>query len=118
MPGLISDCCMKIKVESTLQNNASIQLESKFGIYKMEQDLVNGKTHYSSTFDDGKYGIWYTTQNNWMLGFTSGRGGVGGVLFVSGSSFSCPTDPTKDWKYLRSSNDWPVAKGVKINCDL
>ena len=107
---------MKIKVESSLQNNASIWLKSKFGTYTLEQDLVNGKHHYTSTFSNGIYAFWYTKADNWILGLSSGRGENGGYLHVNGASYSCPNGPL-DWKYLRSSGDWPVAKGVKISCE-
>ena len=99
LPDLISDCCMKIKVESY----ASIYSKSILGTYAIEQDLVNGKHTYTSTFKHGKYGIWYS-KHHWIIGFTSDRGLDNGFhSSYHRSSYSCPNGVK--------------AKGVKIICE-
>ena len=37
-----------------------------FNIYKIENNIINGKAHYTS--DDGKREIWYGECGLWMIG--------------------------------------------------
>ena len=42
-----------------------------FAFYAIEDNMINGKAHYSS--NDGTKGIWYGECGLWMIGSPDGR---------------------------------------------
>ena len=94
-------------------NSAFKEHSEKFGTYAMEPGLVNGKAHYSSTFENKKYAIWAEPNGNWILGIAKNRGKNMGYFYAHNENCKCPT-----WKY-ESAGNWKSAnKGFNIRCHI
>jgi len=110
-----SSCCRKVEVDYYKKNAAYDRHKKRFQYYyRVSGDTIFGKPHYSS--DDGKYAIWYTAKDKWVVGTDSGRGENGG-FFYENSESSCPHDPAWSWKFLNFRSEWQDAnKGMSIYC--
>ena len=68
---------------------------NRFGFYRLENSLVNGKPSYTSEHQEGAYAIWYGENKNWCLGSSSLRGKIECCFHARGKVGGddiCPTD--------------------------
>ena len=88
---------------------------SRQGTYKIENDLVSGRKHWTSL--DGNQAIWYDSlvTNTWLTGPSSDRGTTGGIRSMHGSG--CPTQNGMRFKYWNGSS-WLVApmNSLSLTC--
>ena len=73
----------------------------------IENDLVNGRKHWTSL--DGNQAIWYESHitNRWKIGFSSDRGS--GLAAISSAHDSgCPTQKGMKYRYYNGSS-WRLA---------
>ena len=79
------------------KNDAWTRWSKRFGFYRVENSLVNGKPSYTSEHQEGAYAIWYGENRNWCLGRSSSRGKKEFCFYArgkvkSGGDDICPTD--------------------------
>ena len=77
--------------------------------------VLNGRSHYRSDFDWGKFGIWWCG-NFWMIG-TSKLGTCGGVAY-NGQDETCVHNVGWNWKYSNViTKGWIEAgEGLGVKC--
>ena len=110
-------CCWKVKVDYSQQNDAWTQIGSAFGYYEIKSGTVNGKSHYVSMFDSGKYAIWIEN-GQWTIGFSNNVGSNSGFAYNNNvNTHTCPYGPAWDWFYLDYFGNWQNAgRGLSIWC--
>ena len=80
-------CCSEIKI--VLKDEVLGKQSKTQGTYKIENDLVNGKKHWTSL--DGNQAIWYDTKHYcWSMGSSSDRGSSKSGIY-SAFDGCCPT---------------------------
>ena len=88
---------------------------SRQGKYRIENDLVNGRKHWTSL--DGNQAIWCDNLTNvWMIGPSSDRGSkIGGIMSIHDSG--CPTQNGMRYKYY-NGNSFSLApkNSVSLTC--
>ena len=96
------------------KNDAYTQQSGMYGYYQKESTYINGKPHYTSRFSSGSRAIWFSNQNQWMIGRSSDRGSTTGWAY-NNNNYNCPYDPAYDWKYYNRYNNWANAgEGLSI----
>merc|ERR1711963_170350 len=112
-------CCWKVHATFTNghKNDFFTHHSAAIGDYEMNPGFVNGKVHYTSTFDNGKYGIWFSDLGSWMVGNSTKRGQDIGFLF-NRTPDKCPHHMVYDWKYfIPEYKTWANAnEGFSIWC--
>ena len=110
-----ADCCSEIKIVLTgdvLEKQSGFQ-----GTYRIENDLENGRKHWTSL--DGMQAIWFDNlvSNSWMIGSSSNRGSNSGGIHSAHDS-GCPTQNGMRFKYLKSSGSLLLApkNSVSLTC--
>ena len=111
-------CCFQVKVQNDYKNDVWKQRKYIFGDYQIESGAINGKPHYSSMFESGKFGIWQNRYNKWIVGCTSERGAIGGFAYNDNhDNHDCPYRPAFDWFYVAAFGKWKKAgEGLTIRC--
>ena len=111
---IFADCCSEINIvlaDEVLQNQ-----DSKQGEYKIEDDLVNARNHWTSL--DGNQALWYDSlvNNKWMIGKSSNRGSSTAGIFSAYDSV-CPNQNKMKHKYWNGSS-WLLApkNSISITC--
>ena len=106
-------CCWKVNVHSKTKNHVYTRHRNMFGYYEKEQNLLNGKPHYTSVFSSGSLAIWFTSSyNTWMIGPSNNRGTIRGYAY-NDNNYNCPYTAAYDWKYW--NNGWTKAgRGLTI----
>ena len=87
------------------------------GDYVKNPDLINGMVHYTSKFDEGKYGIWFCKCGYWVVGKSENLGKGKGSL-INDTPDECPYHMEYDWKYfIPEYKTWTKAnEGFSIWC--
>ena len=84
-----------------------------FGIYIKKAELVNERNYYEM----GKYGIWFTPNGYWMIGYSSKKGQDYGFAKVE-KDISFPDTTTNwEWEWLHSytkANKGLGSKGIYL----
>merc|ERR1712083_1007383 len=93
-------CCWMVRLWFTIKNYSWNLHSSKFGYYKMEPGLVNGRPHYTSLFANGKYALAFCG-THWNVQLASHRGLCRGFISYGGHNNECPHYPSYQWKYLQ-----------------
>ena len=74
---------------------------------------VNGKMYWTS--ENGKYGIWYTSSDKWIVGTLDEFGESSGYLISLVKNHHCPNNIA--YKYWNGT-DWIKAEqDIEISCD-
>ena len=79
-----------------------------YGNYRKASTTINGKPHYTSMFSSGTRAIWFSNQNQWIIGYTSEQGTASGFAYNNNND-NCPYDPAFDWQYLDRYRNWASA---------
>ena len=100
-----ADCCPEIKI--VLKDEVLGKQSKKQGTYKIENDLVNGRKHWTSL--DGNQAIWYDIKYyRWSMGSSSDRGSSKSGI-ASAYDFCCPIQP-----YVSSHGDICTQHGMRF----
>lgn len=82
----------------------------------MEDGLINGKNHWTSEFDNGKYGIWWAPSDAWQIGSSSSRGKNSCFMYTMTDN-QCVHDALWNWKFFDTSDNKVAAeKSLSVWC--
>ena len=114
-PIFFADCCSEIKI---VLIGHVLEKQSRFqGTYRIENDLENGRKHWTSL--DGMQAIWFDNlvSNSWMIGSSSNRGSNSGGIHSAHDS-GCPTQNGMRFKYWNGSYPYLDApkNSVSLTC--
>ena len=114
-----------VEIKDYERNDAWKQHRKIYGSYEINSGTVNGKPHYSSTHESGKYGIWQNRKNQIIIGLTADKTssmtkyevGEGFAYNNNKDTHYCPYGPAFDWFYKGVSGFWREAdEGITIQC--
>ena len=107
-------CCSKIELKYKKKNKATILSEILFGNYSVK-GLINGRTYYTSDFDEGAYGIWWCSKwKRWYVYLSSKKGQCIG-LSRSKEVDQCVHD-IENWQYYDTGKFFKAGEGISLSC--
>jgi len=116
-------CCDKVDVVNEEKFGGVWKHQREiFGEYQLEK-WNGGKPIYKSTFDSGKFGIWYQDDGKGRLtiGLHTNIGNTAALAYYETNDDKCPNDPAyEEWFYKKGSKGDIFQKvdnqGLTIRC--
>jgi len=122
----IGNCCRVIKVRSALSGLKGVKsvYGNRFQQYRWAPGLVEGKEHWTSAKDGGKFAIW-RSQGKWIIGPIErvGSGGepqeeIGWRVIRTDEDEECPENVGFLWQYWQNNQLNPANRGLQVECEF